>query len=144
MSSTHRYCTFTLDRQLYGIDIELVQEVLIAAPITQLPLATRAVRGLLHLRGQIVPALDLTRCLELEERPLPAAPAHVVVHDGKAPASLLVDAPGDVLRVNAECIEPRPETLRGPGRELIRHVCKLEGRLLLVLDLEKVLQTAFA
>jgi len=143
MSAARRLCTFALGGLLYGIDVERVLEVIRGPEITRLPLAPPVVRGLVNLRGRIVPVIDMRRCLGLEERATREQPVHIVVVHGDDAASLLVDAAGDVLRVE-QAIEPAPDTLRGRPRELLEGAYPLADRLLHVLDLGRTLAAAQA
>ena len=68
MAEDQLLCTFRLAEHLIGIEISAVQEVLREQEITRLPLASAAVRGVINLRGRIVPAIDLRRCFEMEPR----------------------------------------------------------------------------
>jgi purine-binding chemotaxis protein CheW len=107
--------------------------------MTRAPLAPEEIRGLINLRGQIVVALDLRRRLGLPEREEGALPMNVVVRSDDASISLLVDEIGDVLEVDEELFEPPPETLQA-GREFVRGAYKLDGRLLLELDMDRVVE----
>jgi purine-binding chemotaxis protein CheW len=134
------YCTFFLDGHYFGIDVLKVQEVIRYQKMTLVPLAPAVVRGLINLRGQIVTAIDLRRRLDLPDRPDGERPVNVVVRTDDGAVSLLVDEIGDVLDVPEGAFERPPETLRGTARDLIRGACKLDGRLLLVLDLDRLLE----
>src|SRR5262245_2110104 len=144
MAAAHQYCTFTVDGHYFGVDVLRVQEIIRYQEMTRVPLAPPVVRGLINLRGQIVTALDLRRRLDLRPRPADQLPVNVVVQSDDGAVSLLVDEIGDVLEVADGLFEPPPETLRGPARELIRGAYKLNDRLLLLLDTDKVLQTGGA
>ena len=134
MSDTRQFCTFCLDRLLFGVEVHQVQEVIRYQEMTRVPLASRVVRGLINLRGQIVLAIDLRRRLNLPDRAPDRLPMNVVVRTDDGPMSLLVDEIGDVLEVTADKYERPPETLRGEARALIRGAYKLKDRLLLDLD----------
>jgi purine-binding chemotaxis protein CheW len=135
-----QYCTFYLGDIFFGVEVEKVQEVVSCQEMTRVPLAPPVVRGLINLRGQIVTALELRRRLELPERPAGRNPVNVVVRADDVPTSLLVDQIGDVLEVSEEAFERPPETLKGVARELILGAYKLKDRLLLILDMEKVVR----
>jgi purine-binding chemotaxis protein CheW len=139
MTDDREYCTFVLDDAHFGIDVRKVQEVIRYQAMTRVPLAPPLVRGLINLRGQIVTAIDLRRRLSLPDRPADRLPVNVVVTTDDGPVSLLVDDIGDVLTVSERDYEAAPESLRGPARELIRGAYKLPGRLLLALDLDRLL-----
>jgi purine-binding chemotaxis protein CheW len=132
-----QFCTFYLGPHYFGIDVLNVQEVIRYQEMTRVPLAPPVVRGLINLRGQIVTALDLRRRLELPELSADRQPVNVVVQTDDGAVSLLVDEIGDVLEVPEQTFERPPETLKGAARELIRGAYKLDGRLLLVLDIAR-------
>src|ERR1700690_4052088 len=140
MAHNSQFCTFYLDKLLFGVELKGVQEVIRALAMTHVPLAPDVVGGLINLRGQIVTAVDLRRRLELEPRPAEMLPMNVVVRSEDGAVSLLVDEIGDVVEVDEESFEPPPETLRGTGRSMILGVHKLDGSLVHVPDKEKACQ----
>lgn len=142
MAQTHQFCTFYLDKLMFGVELEKVQEVVRYLEITEIPLAPRVVSGLMNLRGQIVTGIDLRRRLELADRPDGAAPMNVVIRSADGAVSLLVDEIGDVVEVTDESFERPPETLQGKVREVILGVHKLERHLMHVLNTEKACETA--
>ena len=139
MVAEQEYCTFVVDESYFGIEVLRVQEVIRYQAMTRVPLAPRVVRGLINLRGQIVTAIDLRRRLELSDCADDRLPVNVVVTTDDGAVSLLVDEIGDVLAVSERDFERPPESVRGIARELIRGAYKLPGRLLLALDLDRVL-----
>ncbi|TMA24631.1 MAG: chemotaxis protein CheW [Deltaproteobacteria bacterium] len=119
------WCTFVVGDGLYGIELPRVQEVLRPLPLTRVPLAPPAVVGLLNLRGQIVPAVDLRTLLRLPPRD--AAGGMVVVRGPEGPVALVVDLD------------------REPANDpLFAQALALPERLLVVLDLDPLLDAAFA
>lgn len=142
MAENPQYCTFFLDGLFFGVEVMRVQEVIRYQEMTRVPLASSVIRGLINLRGQIVPAIDLRRRLELSERPAGALPTNVVVRTDDGAVSLLVDEIGDVLEIPEETFAQPPETLRGVARQLIRGAYKLNDRLLLALDVERAVHVS--
>lgn len=138
MNDDRQYCTFFLRGLYFGLPVLDVQEIIRCQPMTRVPLAPKAVRGLINLRGQIVTALDLRRRLELPDRSPDELPVNVVIRTDDGAISLLVDEIGDVLDVSEDQFERPPETLVGPARELVCGAYKLPGRLLLALDLARI------
>lgn len=127
MAHTSQFCTFYLDKLLFGVELKGVQEVVIRSlDMTKVPLAPAVVSGLINLRGQIVTAVDLRRRLELEPRPAGMFARNVVVRSEDGAVSLLVDEIGDVVEVEETSFEPPPETLRGSVRTMILGVHKLQ------------------
>ena len=136
---SRRYSTFYVDDLFFGIEVLKVQEVLRYQEMTRVPLAPNVIEGLINLRGQIVTAVDMRRRLNLKSRPEGKTPMNMVVRSEDGAVSLLVDEIGDVVEVRRDCYEPPPETMPRQQREMIEGVYKLEGRLLLALDTERVL-----
>lgn len=132
-----RFATFSVDDLLFGIDVQRVQEVLRPQRMTRVPRAPHVVEGLINLRGQIVTAIDLRRRLRLEPRPAEAAPMNVVIGTEDGAVSLLVDAIGDVIEVDASSYEGAPEHMSAEARELVCGIYKLKSGLLLILDVEQ-------
>lgn len=138
--AVRQYTTFHVAGQFFGVDVVHVQEVLRFAGCTRLPLAPPAVRGLINLRGQVITAVDLRIRLGLAV-PEDDDPVTVVIRVDEDVVSLLVDAIDEVLELPDEQFEPPPETLQGPGRELVTGACPLEGRLLLALDVHRAVES---
>lgn len=130
-------CTFRVDDLFFGVDVQHIQEVIKYQELTPVPLANSTVRGLINLRGEIVTAIDLRRRLNLEPN-ADIEPMNVVVCQDDEVVSFLVDEIGDVIEVYDRDFEKVPETINGKIKSLIDGVYKLEGRLLLVLDTDKV------
>jgi purine-binding chemotaxis protein CheW len=139
MAGKKQFSTFVVDRLLFGVEVEKVQEVIRYQEMTRVPLAPPVVKGLINLRGQIVTAIDLRRRLGLRERAATDLPMNVVIRQEDGAVSLLVDEIGDVLEVEEEAFELPPGTLSGEARELIRGVYKLKDTLLSALDTDKIL-----
>lgn len=140
MVSQRQYCTFYLDKLLFGIDVQSVQEVLLYQEMTRVPLAPPIIRGLVNLRGQIVTALDLRQRMGLPAAPASSRPPmNVVVRTSDGAVSLLVDDIGDVIEVATDALEPPPDTLEGISRELVDGVVKLKGKLLLILSTDRAI-----
>jgi purine-binding chemotaxis protein CheW len=138
MASSQQFCTFFLDGHVFGTPVPKVQEVIQSQEMTRVPLAPEVVSGLINLRGQIVATIDLRRRLGLPDRPSGQMPMHVVVRTNDGAVSLLVDEIGDVIEVGESTLESPPETLQGFAREVVKGVYKLSGRLLLSLDIDRV------
>ena len=144
MVQTQQFCTFYLDKLMFGVELQKVQEVIQYLELTGIPLAPDVVSGLMNLRGQIITAIDLRRRLELPSRPDAMLPMNVVIRSAEGAISFLVDEIGDVVEVGEESFERPPETLQGKVREVILGVHKLEKQLMHVLDTEKVCESEVA
>ena len=141
MPATSQLATFKLDGDLYGVEVEHVQEVLRSQSITRVPLAPPAVAGLINLRGQVVTAIELRERLGRPARPAGTEAVFIVVLLHGDAVSLLVDSIADVVDVDLRDFEAPPDTLDGGARELIRGAYKLDGHLLLALDVNRAVGT---
>lgn len=138
MSKTLEFCTFLVEGQLLGTPVSNVQEVMPHRATTLVPLAPEVVKGLLNLRGELVTAVDLRLRLGLHEALIGRPPMNVVVRTIDGPVSFVVDEIGDVVEVDDSMFESVPETVQGPTRNFVRGVYKLPGRLLLAIDIERI------
>ncbi len=139
MPPNQQLCTFTLEGQLFGLEVTRVQEVLREQEMTRVPHAHHLIRGLINLRGEIVMAIDLRLCLGLDPSLRNNSVMNLVVRSAEGPVSFLVDVIHDVIEVAETSFEPPPATLRGPARQLIRGSYFRNQELLLALDADAVL-----
>jgi purine-binding chemotaxis protein CheW len=136
-ATSGQLATFRLDGDLYGVEVEHVQEVLRSQGLTRVPLAPPAVAGLINLRGQVVTAIELRERLGRPPRAEGTDAVVIVVRLRGEAVSLLVDSIDDVVDVEANDFEAPQDTLEGQARDLIRGAYKLDGQLLLALDVHK-------
>jgi purine-binding chemotaxis protein CheW len=138
--ATEHLATFFLEAEEYGVDVRLVQEIIRVSEITQVPRSPGFVKGVINLRGRIVPVVDLKRKLGLGEVDADARVSRIVVARLKDRlVGLLVDGAHQVLKVPVTAIEPAPEEVVAKGADYIRGVAKLDQRLIILMDLHKVL-----
>lgn len=154
-----QFSTFMIGERLFGIDIRLIQEINRISDVTPLPLAADYVRGFINLRGQIVTILDLRVRLGLERREMDENSHNIILKPSVAvtsgagsaergattpsvPVGFLADAIGDVIAVDESCIEPLPANVGDADGRFLSGVIKLEDRLVVLFDLERVLHAA--
>ena len=137
--ATEHLATFVLDREEYGVDVRQVQEIRRVGEITAVPRAPEFVRGVINLRGRILPVLDLKRKLGLGEVAIGRTARIVVVRVQDRVLGLLVDGASQVLKVPVSRVEPPPEEVVERGGDYIRGVAKLEDRLIILIDIERAL-----
>jgi purine-binding chemotaxis protein CheW len=137
--ATEHLATFFLDREEYGVDVRQVQEIRRVSEITSVPRAPEFIRGVINLRGRILPVLDLKRKLGLGEVEAGRATRIVVVRVKQRLLGLLVDGASQVLKVEVSRVEPPPEEVVERGGDYIRGVAKLDDRLIILVDLERLL-----
>lgn len=136
------YVTLHLDGQLCGIPLDGVRDVLARQAITRIPLAAPEIAGNLNLRGRIVTAIDLRRRLRLPPTDEAGASMSVVTERGAELYALLVDQVCEVMSLPARLLEQVPPTLSGGWAECSTGVYRLTGRLMVVLDMDRLLAPA--
>lgn len=142
METSHddiEYVTFTTAGQLFGLPIECVQDVFKPARMTRVPLAGPEIAGVFNLRGRIVTAINLNNRLDLESRADGKAPMAIGIESGGESFGLLVDAVGEVLKLSGGEREPNPVNLDRKLARISAGVFRLDGQLLVVLDVDRVL-----
>ncbi len=130
---------FDLGDEVYGVDISKVQEIIRMQSITQVPGAPHFVEGVINLRGKIIPVIDLHVRFGLPSAATSNSSRIVVVETDGHVIGMVVDAVSEVLRISSSCIEPPSPIVAGIDSEYIRGIAKLEGRLVILLQLDKVL-----
>jgi purine-binding chemotaxis protein CheW len=138
-AETQDYVTMFIDGQMFGIPVLTVQDVLGPQRITRIPLAPKEVAGNLNLRGRIVTAIDVRLRLGLSPRPPEKASMSVVVERSGELFSLMVDQVGEVLSLRAAAFERNPPTLDPLWRDFSAGIYRLDGKLMVVLDVERLL-----
>jgi purine-binding chemotaxis protein CheW len=135
------YVTVMIGGQLFGLPIGRVQDVFMPDAMTRVPLSAQEIAGVLNLRGRIVTALDMRRRLGLapKVREKGAALYAVGVEKGGEAYGLLIDSVGEVLSLSAASLEANPVNLDPRWVGISAGVHRLDGRLLVVLDVDRVL-----
>lgn len=133
------YVTMTIADQLFGIPVLQVQDVLGHQRITRIPLAPPEVAGSLNLRGRIVTAIDVRLRLGLPSRSKDKPGMSIVVDLRGELYSLMVDSVGEVLSLSNDDFERNPATLDPRWREVSTGIYRLNGQLMVVLDVPRLL-----
>ncbi|MGH6671443.1 MAG: chemotaxis protein CheW [Xanthobacteraceae bacterium] len=136
------YVTFTMAGQIFGLPIERVQEVFRPARITRVPLAGAQIAGVLNLRGRIVTAIDMRNRLDLHGRDDIKARMAIGIESATESFGLLVDALGEVLKLSDSDREPNPVNLDRRLARVSAGVYRLDGQLMVILDIDNVLDLA--
>jgi purine-binding chemotaxis protein CheW len=137
--ATEHLATFFLSREEYGVDVRLVQEIIRISEITPVPRAPESIKGVINLRGRIIPVVDLKRKLGLGDADQGRRGRIVVVRLRERLVGLLVDAASQVLKVPVSSIDPAPDAVVEIDADYIRGVAKLPDRLIILMDLERIL-----
>lgn len=130
------WATFYLNDEMFALRVEDVQEVMMYQELTPVPLAPDHIVGLLNLRGQIMPAIDLRRRLHFDVRPASGESHLLVLKSRDGLLSVVVDRIGDVLALPANDWRPPPETLDKQHRAYVSAVCPIEDHVVLGLKVD--------
>lgn len=131
--------TFNLGKEEFAVPILQIQEINRLVDITKVPRSPDFVEGVINLRGKVIPIIDLRKRFGLPQAELGKYARIVVVNMEGRMVGLIVDSVSEVLRLSENAIEPAPPVVAGIDSEYIRGLGKLDGRLLIMLDLSKVL-----
>lgn len=133
------FLTFSVDRQLFGLPLASVSDVLDARPLTPVPLAPPEVAGSLNLRGRIITAIDVRRRLGLPAMTPGAEHMSIVTESEGELFNLIVDTVGEVIAVGDDQFEDNPVTLDAGWRRFSAGIYRLEEGLMVVLNVEPLL-----
>jgi purine-binding chemotaxis protein CheW len=142
---TGKYLTFTLAEEEYGVGILKVKEIIGMMPITSVPQTPAFVKGVINLRGKVIPVVDLRLKFSLESIPYSERTCIIVVEiDSESHTILIgivVDSVSEVLNIKGEDIENTPTFGTTLNTDYILGMAKTEGRVKLLLDIDRVLST---
>ena len=131
--------TFSIGEEEFGVDILKVQEIIRTMEITKVPRAQDFVEGVINLRGKVIPIIDLRRRFGFTSKEHDKHTRIIVIEINNMIVGFVVDSVSEVLRIPAATVEPPPPVVAGVESEYISGVGKLQDRLLILLDLDKLL-----
>lgn len=138
-SSLLQLVTFRIGEEEFGVDILAVQEIIRLVPITPVPRAPVDIAGVINLRGKVIPVVNMRSRFSLPARDASPQTRIVVMESEEKIVGFLVDAVSEVLRIPVTTVEDPPPVVAGIGSEYIRGVGKLAERLLILLDLDRLM-----
>jgi len=132
---------FKIGKEIFGVDILMVQEIIRSAPITYVPNSPEFVEGVINLRGSIIPVIDLRKRLNLHSASYAKEEDWILILDiGGRVTGFIVDSVTEVIKVQADSIDPPPDILvAGLHSQYIRGVCEIDNNLLILLDFNRIL-----
>jgi len=131
--------TFSIGGEEFGVDILKVQEIIRMLDITRVPKAPEFVEGVINLRGKVIPIIDLRKRFGLVSKGHDKNTRIIVIDINDMIVGFIVDSVSEVLRIPADTVEPPPPVVAGLDSEYISGVGKLDDRLLIFLDLDRLL-----
>lgn len=138
-SNEMQLVTFRLGSEEYGINIMQVQEIIRLPAIVWVPKAPLFVEGVINLREQVIPVIDLAKRLDVSSKGRTDDTRVVIANIQGNLVGLVVDSVSEVMRIGAEDIEPLPEIMRSSNERCLKGIAKLDDRLIILLNLENAL-----
>ena len=139
---TFQVVSFRLADEEYGVDIMTVQEIILVGVITQVPEVPPHVLGVINLRGNVIPIVNLRRRFGMAERAADEETRIVVMNIGGRTVGVVVDGVSEVLRLSHEDMSSAPASLGGAGRDYVIGLARRNERLLILLDMARLLGSA--
>ena len=133
--------TFSIGEEEFGVDILKVQEIIRTMEITKVPRAPQFVEGVINVRGKVIPIIDLRRRFSLNHKDHDSHTRIIVIEINNMIVGFVVDSVSEVLRIPISTVEPPPPVVAGLESDYISGVGKLHDRLLILLDLDKLLSS---
>ena len=133
---------FTLGSEIYGVDIASVREIIPIQKIVSVPRAPDFVEGIINLRGRVIPVLDLRKHFGFERKKGDPNQRIVLVEAGSESIGVIVDSVSSVLRIADDSVEPPASVIVGPEIEYIYGIAKVDGDLIVLLDLTRIISDA--
>ena len=140
-TGAREYITFRIGSQFYCVDIMSVREIRGWTPATQLPRAPGFVRGVINLRGVVLPIIDLADRLGFAPTEPTARHVIIVAQTGRQVVGLLVDAVSDIINMPADKVQPTPDVGSEAARAFVLGVMAIDDRMISLIALESVMPT---
>lgn len=141
-SDSESFILFELAGTTYGVRSRFVQQIEMVEHVTPVPSASTAVEGVVYARGQVVPALNLRVRFGFEKAPFDLRSRLIVVNTGTRVIGMIVDTAREFLNIPASVIEAPPEAITGLSGKYLEGIATLDGRLVLILNLDEVIDIA--
>ncbi|SFI14196.1 purine-binding chemotaxis protein CheW [Tindallia magadiensis] len=134
-----QYVIFKLEKEEYGVEINHVQEITEHKTVTSVPNTPAFIEGIINLRGSIVPIVSIKKRFNLAQEEVGEDHRIIIINLEEKQVGFIVDDASQVLTISEEQIEKAPEVIAGADREYITGIGKISDKIILLLDLEKIL-----
>lgn len=134
-----KYVVFKLEDEFYGIDIKNVQGIEKVQDFTIVPNAKYYIKGVINLRGEVVPIIDLRKRFGIEEKEIDTNSRIIVVFFSEIQVGILVDSSSEVIEFDLDDIDSSPSLLETEHEDFVKGIGKEQGRIVILLSTEKIL-----
>lgn len=141
-TKTRQFVSFTVGKEEYGVHIEDVQEVVRMPEITHLPQTDSFIKGVINLRGNIIPVIDMRNRFKMETKDYSETTRVIVVAIENKLVGMIVDTVSQVLEINEEEISEAPDIINGLSKEYIEGIGKVNQSMIILLKIDRVLTSA--
>lgn len=139
MEELIKVIVFQLKGQQYGVEIEQIRSIERLQEVTKVPGTSDFIKGIINLRGEITPVVDLKERLQIEMSNYTDETRILIIDVNNVQVGLIVDTATDVINIDPTVIEASPQVIRGVNEAFIKGVAKLLNNLLIILDFERIL-----
>ena len=129
---------FKLLKEEYGVNILNVQEIKVLTDITRVPFATDYIKGVINLRGSVLPVIDLKRRIGLEDAPYTDATRIIIMKIGEFSIGMIVDAVTEVLTISGRDINPAKDVSDSTSNRFVSSIGNIDARLIIMLNLDEI------
>ena len=142
MGVANQFVVFRLGDNEFAVPIEQVQEILVLGRLTRVPKLPEFIEGIINVRGRIVPVVNLCKRFDIQGRPWDLETRIIVVEVAEQTIGMIVDMVTEVAKIPLTAVEPPPPLITTVSPKFLTGIGKLENRILVILDLERVLSPA--
>lgn len=138
-ADTDQHVTFLIDRETYGVPVEKVKEIIGMSNITHVPNMVEFMKGVINLRGMVVPVVDMRKKFYLKEREYDATTVIIIVEVKDKLIGMIVDSVSDVLDIPVENIQETPNFSTSIENEFISGIGRVADDMIILLDVDKIM-----
>ncbi len=135
----HKFLTFGIGKENYAIPIQYVTEIIGIQSITDLPDVPEYVKGVINLRGRVIPLIDVRLRFGMDEKEYDDRTCIIVTLINDIPVGLIIDTVKEVIDIPEQQIDPPPKVKKGQESRFIHGLGKTENSVIIILDMEKFL-----
>lgn len=140
LNALSRYLTFFVDGEQYGVDISRIKEIIAPINITHIPKTPVYVKGVINLRGSVIPVVDVRLKFGMEEKEMDMESAIIIYEVNKVSIGFIVDNVEDVLSIDSKNISDSPSFGTGIDTSFIESVAEVDNEVIMLLNLEKIFE----